>query len=136
MPASAFAPRLLDLPRLRLLCPDPARRRGLLTMALTHLREDRQRLREALGRDDRVAAAQHIHYIEGAARLLCAPAHPLLATFEYSRVELARSPHGACATAIPDVQALLAVLAQLENDLRTALGSAYPAPAVPREHEP
>ncbi|ARP94640.1 hypothetical protein [Bordetella genomosp. 13] len=114
-----FDDGLLDLPRLRVLCPDPAQMRRLLTMAVEHMRVDHQHVQHALLRGDPLAAAQRLHHIQGAVCMLCVTGHPLVEQLDDARAALLDDPHGRrAAQALQHVQS---GLQRLDAQLHAAL---------------
>ncbi|SAI56688.1 Uncharacterised protein [Bordetella ansorpii] len=79
---------MLDLPRLRGICPDAAQLNRLLILAREHLHSDLVRMRAALERGDAVAAAERVHHIKGAACMLCRAGDGLLGQLDAARAAM------------------------------------------------
>ncbi|SAI71889.1 Uncharacterised protein [Bordetella ansorpii] len=101
---------MLDLPRLRGICPDASQLNRLLLLAREQLHADLTRMRAALERGDAVAAAERIHHIKGAACMLCPTGDGLL-----GQLDAARAATLACTT----MRDIGPVLADLEKSLRS-----------------
>lgn len=101
---------MLDLPRLRSICPDAAQLNRLLVLAREQLHADRVRMRAALERGDAVGAAERIHHIKGAACMLCRANDALLGQLDAARAAVLGG------TARRDISR---VLADMEDGLRS-----------------
>jgi len=104
---SPAQPPLLDLPALRVLCPETPQLRQLLHLALDHLQRDRHQAYQALATGDHADAGQRLHRLKGAVSMLCAGQHPVLLAFEDVRM----------AQAAGDTSRMQRAARRLERDL-------------------